>query len=96
MEAKNVYLIEILNFRRDTALNGSQSAGSSLIVTGTEVAPVICSMLFDETTTSNVSFASTASSFRMVILIQRGGLPTVSPGWNTSDVFRDKKSRPAE
>ena len=66
------------------------------MVTGTEVSPVICSMLLEETTTSNVSFASTASSFRMEILTQRGGLPTVSPGKNTSDVFRDKKSCPAE
>ena len=44
----------------------------------------------------NVSVASTASSFRMKILTQRGGLPTVSPGRNTSDVFRDEKSCPAE
>jgi hypothetical protein len=53
-------------------------------------------MLLEETTTSNVSVASTTSSFRMEILTQRAGLPTVSPGRNTRDVFRDEKSRPAE
>ena len=66
------------------------------MVIGTEVAPVTCSMLLEETTTSNVSVASTVSSFRMEILTQRGGLPTVSPGWKSSDVFRDTKSRSAE
>jgi hypothetical protein len=66
------------------------------MVTGTEVAPVIWSMLLEDTTTSNVSVASTTSSFRMEILTQRAGLPTVSPGRNTSDVFREKKSLPAK
>ena len=67
------------------------------MVTGTEVAPMTCSnMLLEEITTSNVSVASTMSSFRMEILTQRGGLPTVSPGRNTNDVFRGEKSCPAE
>ena len=66
------------------------------MVTETEVAPVICSMLLEETITLNVSVASTISSSRMEILTQRAGLPTVSPGRNTSDVFRDEKSHPAD
>ena len=76
--------------------NGSQSVGSSLMVTGIEVAPVIRSILLEETTTLNISVASTTSSFRMEMLIQRAGLPTVSPDKNSNDVFRNTKSRPAE
>ena len=48
--------------------------------------------LIEESTTENISLASSTESSRIVIVTQRGVLPTVSPGENVSDVLRDKKS----
>ena len=53
-------------------------------------------MLLEERTMSNVSLVSTALSLRMEMSMQRIGLPTLSPGKNVNDVFKEEKSRPAE
>ena len=67
-----------------------QSLGSSYMVTLMAVVLVGWITLLDERATVNSSSFSTTLSSKMLIVTQRGALPTVSPGRNVSDVLNDE------
>ena len=67
-----------------------QSNGSSYIVTFTDVVLMAWTTLEEDSSTENTSTSSTTLSFRMLMEMQRGAVPMVSPGRNVREVLSDK------